>query len=202
MITTVVFDVGETLVDETRAWTAMADAAGLTPFTLFGALGALIERREDHRRMWDLLGVAKPTLTPTIERHDLYPDARPALQELSANGYLLGIAGNQPVGALERLAALDLPVDFIASSAEWGIAKPAPDFFTRIIEVTGAPAHQIAYVGDRLDNDVLPAQQAGMRAVFIRRGPWGHLHAHRPEVDTADAQIGSLNELVALLPTL
>ena len=41
----VVFDVGETLVDETRSWSALADAAGVTALTLFGALGVLIERR-------------------------------------------------------------------------------------------------------------------------------------------------------------
>ncbi|MGH9098837.1 MAG: HAD hydrolase-like protein, partial [Acidimicrobiales bacterium] len=42
-------------------------------------------------------------------------------------------------------------------------------------------SEQVAYVGDRLDNDVLPAKAAGMFAVFIRRGPWGHLHARRAE---------------------
>jgi hypothetical protein len=45
----VVFDVGETLVDETRAWSEAADAVGVTALTLFGAFGALIERRADHR---------------------------------------------------------------------------------------------------------------------------------------------------------
>ncbi len=202
MITAVAFDVGETLVDETRAWTAMADAAGVTPLTLFGALGALIERGEDHRRVWDLLEVPRPALAPAIEARDLYPDARPALEALSAAGFRLGLAGNQPVGALERLAALDLPVAFLASSAQLGVEKPAPGFFAAITEMAGAPAHQIAYVGDRLDNDVLPAREAGMRAVFIRRGPWGHLHAQRPEIALADARIVSLDELPTLLPTL
>ena len=31
---------------------------------------------------------------------------------------------------------------------------------------------EIAYVGDRTDNDVLPAADAGMRPILIRRGPW------------------------------
>lgn len=54
-LSAVVFDVGETLVDETRAWTAVAEAAGVTPFTLFASLGALISRGEDHRRVRKLL---------------------------------------------------------------------------------------------------------------------------------------------------
>jgi FMN phosphatase YigB (HAD superfamily) len=31
----------------------------------------------------------------------------------------------------------------------------------------------VAYVGDRVDNDVLPSAEAGMRPVWLRRGPWG-----------------------------
>jgi FMN phosphatase YigB (HAD superfamily) len=61
------------------------------------------------------------------------------------------------------------------------------------------PAPEIAYVGDRLDNDVLPAKAAGMFAIFIRRGPWGYLHATRPEASEADARIESLLELPSLL---
>ncbi|GAP53630.1 hypothetical protein AHiyo6_01950 [Arthrobacter sp. Hiyo6] len=64
----VVFDVGETLVDESRAWKTQAVRAGVTPFTLMGLLGALIDRNEDHRRVWDLLGVERPVEPPLIER--------------------------------------------------------------------------------------------------------------------------------------
>lgn len=48
----VVFDVGETLVDETAQWTRAARTASVTPFALMGVLGALIERGEDHRAAW------------------------------------------------------------------------------------------------------------------------------------------------------
>ena len=59
-------------------------------------------------------------------------------------------------------------------SDEMGVAKPSPAFFARALELMGgAPAADVAYVGDRIDNDVLPAAAAGMRAVWIRRGPWG-----------------------------
>ena len=53
----VVLDVGEILVDESRAWTQQAERVGVTPFTLMGVLGALIERGEDHRQVWTILGV-------------------------------------------------------------------------------------------------------------------------------------------------
>jgi FMN phosphatase YigB (HAD superfamily) len=34
---------------------------------------------------------------------------------------------------------------------------------------------EIAYVGDRLDNDIAPAAQAGLFTVWMRRGPWGYI---------------------------
>ena len=41
-----------------------------------------------------------------------------------------------------------------------------------------------------------------MFTVFGRRGPWGHLHAQRPEIASADARIESLDELPSLLTAL
>jgi FMN phosphatase YigB (HAD superfamily) len=199
-IRVVVFDVGETLVDETRAWSDVARAAGLTRLTLFAALGALIERGEDHRRVWKLLGVPPPSGASSVTLEDLYPDAVPCLQELRALGLGIGLAGNQPRDAAAALWRLGLPVDFIATSGEWGVEKPSARFFELVCETAGYPAHQIAYVGDRLDNDVLPACAAGMFSVFLRRGPWGALHAARPEAAQADARLDSLGQLAGVLP--
>ena len=52
----VVFDVGETLVDESRAWSEQARTAGVTPFSLMAAIGSVISQRRDHRDAWSLLG--------------------------------------------------------------------------------------------------------------------------------------------------
>ena len=195
-IEVVVFDVGETLVDESRAWTELAVRAGLTPLTLMGALGAVIERGDDHRTVWDVVGVEAPTGFPRITGDDLYPDALPCLRSLRAAGLAFGIAGNQPAGAEEQLRAAGFEADFIASSAAWGVAKPSSAFFDRVVVEAGRPASAILYVGDRLDNDVLPARAAGMRTAFIRRGPWGIIHAQRDEVALADLRISSLAELL------
>ncbi len=196
------FDIGETLVDESRSWIACAEQVGVTPLTLLAALGALIDRGRDHREVWDLLGVAPPAEPPQIGPEDLYPDAAPTLRALVADGYRVGLAGNQPAAAEAQLCALGLPVAFVAASEAWGVAKPAAAFFRRVAESAGAPAERIAYVGDRLDNDVLPAHEAGMFAVFLVRGPWGHLHAARPEAARADARIHGLDELPQLLSRL
>jgi FMN phosphatase YigB (HAD superfamily) len=118
--------------------------------------------------------------------------------QLSSAGYRVGIAGNQPAVVENALIAAELPVSFIASSQTLGVSKPDL-FFERVVELAGAPAERIAYVGDRADNDVLPAHHAGMISVFIRRGPWGYIHATWPEVQCADLVVNSLDELLARL---
>ncbi|RDI74720.1 HAD-SF-IA-v1: IA-type HAD hydrolase [Gaiella occulta] len=181
----VFFDVGETLVDEERYWRLLAEHVGVGPQVLWAALGVTIERGEEHTAMWPLLGIERPSAWDelTYVRADLYPDAIGCLEALRGAGLFVGIAGNQ-TSALERWAREEaLPADSISSSASIGVRKPDAGFFERIVELAGCEPGQIAYVGDRVDNDVIPAAAAGLVAVHVRRGPWGRLqraegHAH------------------------
>jgi HAD superfamily hydrolase (TIGR01549 family) len=209
----VVFDVGETLVDESRMWGEWADWLGVTRLAFFAALGAVIAARQHHHQVFQLV---RPGLDlrreqearqprggmTRIERQDLYSDAVPTLVRLRAAGLLIGISGTQPKEAEEEISALGLAVDFVASSARWGVAKPDPAFFRRIVSESGLAPDQIAYVGDRLDNDVLPAIAAGMLGVFLRRGPWGIIHAAWPEAARANVRLESLEELPEALASL
>jgi FMN phosphatase YigB (HAD superfamily) len=189
-VTAVVLDVGETLVDETGMWERAADAAGVPRFTLMGVLGGLAARGEDHDRVWDVLGARRPA--SAWRAADLYADALPCLDELRRRGLLVGVVGNTPA---ETEDLFRLHVDFVGSSARWGVEKPAASFFARIAVETGRGPAEVAYVGDRVDNDVLPALAAGMVAVHVRRGPWAHLHETPPEA----IRIGCLEELPAAL---
>lgn len=193
-----VFDVGETLVDETRHWTDLALRAGVTPLTLCAVLGSLIERGESHARLWDVLGVNRPQAPARVETTDLYEDALDCVAAARRAGLSVGIAGNQPAGVEALLRSAGFEADFIVSSAAWGVAKPTRDFFDRLIAQARTPAPKILYVGDRVDNDVLPAREAGMRTTLIRRGPWGHIHARRPEAALADLRVDSLEELARI----
>ena len=160
-----------------------------------GVVGGLAARGEDHRRAFELLGFAAPRL-PDVTLDDFYPDAVRCLERLRSEGYAVGLAANQPAHARDALADCGLDVDFIATSAEWGVEKPSPEFFLRVCEEANRAPSELAYVGDRVDNDVLPAKRAGMFAVHVRRGPWGVLH----DGSEADVQIESLDELPAVFP--
>jgi HAD superfamily hydrolase (TIGR01662 family) len=187
----VVLDVGETLVNEERYWRLAAERIGVEPHVLWAALGLTIARGEHHRRVYDYLGVEAPTGLTYYDRDDFYPDALPCLAELRARGLYVGVAGNQSQELERWIRGQDLEVDLVASSARWGVEKPAPGFFARIVVETGFEPAEIAYVGDRVDNDVDPARAAGLLAVHVRRGPWGYLQ----NPACADVRVDSLTEL-------
>jgi FMN phosphatase YigB (HAD superfamily) len=158
-VTTVVFDVGETLVDE---WTTYErwEAEGLTEGVPF-------------------------------EDRDLHADAVPCFAALRARGLRLGAAGNMYAWHEDFLRP---HVDFVGSSERWGVEKPDPRFFAHVVEEAGVPAGEIVYVGDRVDKDVLPALEAGVAAVRIRRG--AHADVESPPGITT---IESLAELAGVL---
>ncbi len=115
----VAFDVGETLVDETRMWSDVADAVGVPRFTFFGVLGGLVARGEHHRRVFDLLGVDRPGSygfarpgSYGFAAEDLYADARPCLAELRRRGYLQA-GGERAHARIESLRELPEVLDGI-----------------------------------------------------------------------------------------
>ncbi len=178
----VVFDVGETLVDETRVWSAWADVVGIPRLTFMAVLGAVIARGGAHQEVFANLGLdhwerRRDELEAAyggFTEADLYPDVRRSLTTLRDAGYRLAIFGNQPASRTAELTVLDLPVERIAMSAEMGVAKPSPAYFARVLDLLGGPdPGSVAHVGDRVDNDVLPAAAAGFRSIWLRRGPWG-----------------------------
>ena len=208
----VVLDLGETLVDETAVWGWWADQLAVPRLTFFGALGAIVAGRRPHL---DVFALVRPDLSlddvaalaggelesgRQVGAQDLYPDALPTLEALREAGYRTAVMANQPSTVDAFLASL--PVDRCGSSQTWGVAKPDPAFFARVAEELALPPGRVAYVGDRIDNDVLPAQAAGMLAVHLRRGPWGVVHATWPEAAAADVRLEALADLPAALSRL
>ena len=178
----VCLDVGETLIDETRVWSLWADELGVPRLTFLAALGAVIERGGEHRDVFPIFGADDWQLRlSAVERAyggfrpgDLYPDASDAIRELKAQGYGLAIVANQPAVRADQLRAIGVETEVMAMSEGLGVAKPDLAFYERAVELMGGPQPaSVAYVGDRVDNDVLPSMAIGMRAVWLRRGPWG-----------------------------
>jgi HAD superfamily hydrolase (TIGR01549 family) len=198
----VVFDVGETLVDEERWWRELCARAGLQPHVVWAALGVTIERGEEHHALWGHLGLEGPPewwheILYSLE--DLYPDAWDCLERTRSLGYRVGVVGNQ-TEALEAWARESaFPTDVVSSSASLGVRKPDRAFFAKVCELVDHGPGEVAYVGDRVDNDVLPAAAAGLTAVHVRRGPWGRLQPTPPEAALGLDDLASLPEALASL---
>lgn len=207
VVDAVVFDVGEVLIDETRVWHTWADLLDVTPLTFAAVLGAVIAAGEPHTAVFDRLapGLAWPDLEPAHERAyggfaetDLYADVRGALGALRDAGITVVIAGNQPARRRGQLERLDLPADAIATSDDLGVTKPDPAFFAEVCRLAGdRHPYDVLHVGDRIDNDVVPATRAGLRTAWLRRGPWGHLQT--PGRTAPDLVLTTLLELPGLL---
>ncbi|MDT0395963.1 HAD family hydrolase [Streptomyces edwardsiae] len=211
MIETIVFDVGETITRDDRYWASWADWLDIPRHTLSALVGAVVARGQDNA---EALRLVRPGIDVAAEyqardaagrgedldESDLYDDVRPALTALRRLGIRVVIAGNQTPRAGQLLRSLDLPADLIVTSGEWGVAKPQPTFFERVIEVAQTVPEATLYVGDHPANDVFPAKAAGLRTAHLRRGPWGCLWADDPEVVAqADWRVDSLTQLTGIV---
>ena len=201
----VALDVGETLIDETRVWSVWADVLGISRLTLMAALGAEVATQRDHQNAFDIVGVPDwrehyeevESVYGGFNADDLYPDALPAVQALCTAGYRVAIVANQPARRTPELRALGFAPDVMAMSEEMTVHKPDARFFVRALELMGGPdPARVAYVGDRVDNDVLPSLAAGMRPVWIRRGPWGFIQDLPDEARGTTMVVDTLTELV------
>ena len=158
-LTVVVFDVGETLVDEATTYERW-EAESATEFV--------------------------------FAERDLHADALPCFAALRRRGLRLGAAGNMYAHHEDFLRP---HVDFVGSSERWRVLKPDAGFFAHVVEEAAAPGEEILYVGDRVDNDVVPALAAGLHAIRIRRG--AHADLESPAGIVTIDSLGELPEALA-----
>jgi N-acetyl-D-muramate 6-phosphate phosphatase len=207
----VIFDIGETIRDDTREFACWADWLDVPRHTFSAMIGALKALGGETN---DVFEYFRPDFDLVVERaarkaagddecfleQDLYPDARPALEALHARGLWIAIAGNQSANAAKLLRELNLPVDFLTTSEELGVSKPDPLFFQQVAAQAPWPLDDLLYVGDHRDHDVIAARRAGLRTALVRRGPWGYLWGSGDDVrQAADWIVSGLAELPELL---
>lgn len=136
------------------------------------------------------------TKTPWYKEDELlYPDTIECLKKLYGH-YRLGIIANQSLGSKERLEKFGILeyIDVVVASAEEGIAKPDKRIFEIALERAGCEPKEAAMVGDRLDNDIVPANEIGMYTIWIKQGNWKDA-CPREELEQPDMVVESLSEL-------
>lgn len=103
---------------------------------------------------------------------ELRPGIDGVLEALKARGLKLGLAANQPAKVIRLLAEHGIGHYFQDEgiSGIYGLRKPDARLFVRVCEDLAVEPDECIMVGDRIDNDVVPARLLGMRTVLIRTG--------------------------------
>ena len=139
------------------------------------------------QRIWKMAMTVPKDFTP-------FEDTIPALAELKAKGYSLGVISNlrRDMDQLSQRLGLADYLDFCVNSEQAGTEKPHAGIFLAALERSAVSPEEALHVGDQYRSDVLGARAVGMHAVLIDRGGW------HPEVNDCP-RISSLSELCELL---
>ncbi len=167
------FDLGSTLIDETDCqaeWIRRTvDGADVTFEEFEAAYRSFAARNLDgYDRARALFNLEKGPWPTELER--LYPGTAELLKELTGR-YSLGVIANQRPGLRDRLDRYGIGRFFevVAGSGDMGVSKPNPELFRRALELAGCRPEDAMMIGDRLDNDIVPAQSLGMRTLWVRQ---------------------------------
>ena len=99
---------------------------------------------------------------------ELMPGARESIEAIDAIPLQIGIWANTRAATSHHLrqwlvrAGLDHRISFIATSAEIGFRKPAPEFFIGALAACGLNPGDVLFVGNQLDSDIVGANRTGI----------------------------------------
>lgn len=94
------------------------------------------------------------------------------LRWLHGRGLKLGVVANQPQRKIEVLRREGLAQYFtdLQMSERIGWRKPDPEIFRHVCRALAVEPAQCIMVGDRVDNDIAPANRLGMATIRFRTG--------------------------------
>ncbi|MCM1194784.1 MAG: HAD family hydrolase [Firmicutes bacterium] len=196
------FDMGSTLIDESaeyeRRLKIIARSAKIPYKAVYAKTAELYgEHFKGDTEVAKVLGVSKPQWDSNNET--VYPDTSETLKTLNQK-YRIGIIANQPEGAERRLKKFGIMpyVSLVVSSFEIGIEKPDLEIFETALDRAGCRAEHSVMIGDRVDNDIIPAKSLGMRTVWIKQG-FGRFWKISDESERADVTVERIRELLTVL---
>lgn len=169
------FDVGSTLVDETECYNhRIKDAIAGTDITFeqFNEKRIFFAKQnlKGDIEALNFFGLSKTPWHKEDEKP--YPEAEIVLRSLCEKGYNIGIIANQLLGTEKRLENWGLMkyIKVVAASAEEGVAKPDSEIFLRALKRADCLPENAVMIGDRIDNDIEPANSLGMKTIWVRQG--------------------------------
>lgn len=141
-------------------------------------------------------GVVLPEWDNSLEK--LY-EAAPGVVAALHSRFKLGIIANQSLGTQERIDKWGIGqyFDVVMASAEAGCAKPDPNIFISALNKAGCKATDAYMIGDRLDNDIIPAKKLGMKTIWVRQA-YAIYQKIDDESKVPDYIVNSIDEILAV----
>ena len=118
------------------------------------------------------------------------------IENLWNENFLLGLAANQPAGSLETMKRLGILKYFKYQkvSGSTGLRKPDPRLLLQSCKGLGVTPQEAIMVGDRIDNDIVPAKTLGMIAIRVVSGRHANQQA-RSGHEQPDADVHNVMQL-------
>jgi len=196
------FDVGSTLMNEEKAYLhRLHDVADVVnePFDKIYnmAIALYKENKKGDLEIMQLYGL--PKLKWYKEDEEIYSDTVKVLETLSKR-YKIGVIANQSLGTANRLEEKGILkyIDLVIASAEEGISKPDRKIFDIALARANCEAENAVMIGDRIDNDIVPAKRLGMKTIWIKQG-FGKYWQIGSQEEQADYEVNNLIDLLELL---
>ncbi|MBP3562143.1 MAG: HAD family hydrolase [Treponema sp.] len=197
------FDVGSTLVDETKAYDHRAKEMLQNTNITFDEFDN--KRIEFAKLGYDgnsqAIKYFQLEKTPWPSSMEVpFADVANTLETLKKRGYNLGIIANQELGTKDRLQQQGILqyIDLVIASAEEGVAKPDEKIFKIALQRAACKSDNAIMIGDRIDNDIIPAKKLGFHTIWIKQG-FGQYWNITKEEETPDYTVCSLSELCDIL---
>lgn len=196
------FDVGSTLVDEHLVYEHIfRDIAELTSLDYTFIYDEALEFYKRNKNGDIELGIkyGLPKRKWHSEDEILYKDVPYCLETLHQK-YQIGIIANQSMGTADRLEKWGIKkyFDLVVASAEEGVSKPNPKIFEIALQRAECEPNEAIMIGDRIDNDIVPAKKMGMRTIWVRQGFGGYWQVNG-EDEKPDTIVENIVELCICL---
>ena len=195
------FDVGSTLVSEEKPFLhrlhEIAEFAN-EPFETIQdkVLQLYKDKKKGERVLIQEYGMKNPRWRS--EDEELFQESYKCLERLFKK-YKIGIIANQRPGTAARLEKHGILkfIDLVIASAEEGLEKPDRRIFELALSRANCKPENAVMIGDRVDNDIVPAKKMGMKTVRVKQAMWKYWEVSN-EDEQADYEVNDLSEVLAL----
>jgi 2-haloacid dehalogenase len=136
-------------------------------------------------------------LANSLPSWEPFPEVRGALEEARGRGWKLAILSNTDRDFIDAsMERIGVPFEVAIVASEIGSYKPGHRHWERFFEQTGAQREGHVHVAQSHFHDVVPANELGLRSIWINRGGERREPAPTRELHDLSGLPDTLDELV------